>query len=154
MKVAAPAESVWWFVGEKYGDIGAWAPGLESSFLEGELDLGAVRVCRTRASWPFVAGTVRERLITFDRGTMTLAYRAFEGLPGFMEHRYSRWTITALSPERCQVEVSGEIDVRGPWRLLAPLFRWQLGRMARRALERLATHVTRARLGRVRADAA
>lgn len=143
MEVAAPAGRVWWLVGEKFGEIAEWAPGLAASRLEGELDVATVRVCQAHASWPFKAGTVRERLLSFDRATMTLAYRAIEGLPSFMEHEFSRWSVTPLSAARCRVDVCGELHVHGAMRLLTVPLGWMLQRMARQALVELAQYITR-----------
>ena len=89
----APATLVWQVVGEEYADIAVWASMVGTSSLRGELGVGAVRV---------VDGATEE-LVEFDRVAMALRYEAREGLPGFVTHAGTRWSVVAVGPDACRV---------------------------------------------------
>src|SRR5262245_23147190 len=84
VEIDAPAAAAWAVLGERFGDLGAWAAPIASSSLDGELGVGAIRTCQIATFGPLALGTVRERLIAFDPGRMTLAYESVDGLPAFL----------------------------------------------------------------------
>jgi len=139
IEVAAPAAEVWHWVGERFGDLADWAPGLLSSHLEGELGVGAERVCLSEGFGPFAAGTVRERLIAFDRATMRLTYEATEGLPSWMPTAMNRWAVVPIDASRSRIEMHATVHLRGILRLLSPLM-WLWGRQMSRKVVSDLTH--------------
>ena len=114
----APASAAWAVLGERFGEIAEWTTSLDSSHLEGELGVGAARVCAGPPWGPFPGGTMKEELRHFDRERRQLVYAATEGLPWFVRDASNRWTVDALDGERCRVR--GDADVRLV-RWLAPL---------------------------------
>ncbi len=84
VEIEAPASTVWEVVGERFGDIARWTEFLDSSSLEGELGVGAVRTCRFQPNVFSRTGTIRERLTSFDRDAMRLSYEGI-GMSAFME---------------------------------------------------------------------
>jgi len=79
--IEAPAARVWAAIGERFMHIAEWAAPIPSSCSVGpeEPALGATRACSNVPFGPIKAGTVTERLLTFDRNAMTLEYEAIEG---------------------------------------------------------------------------
>ncbi len=98
MNIAAPATDAWRLFGEAFADWADWAPGIESSTLEGPLDIGVVRVNNTAA-----LGTVRQELVHFDRQAQALAYEVRDGLPPFLLGMRNDWVVEALGPDRCRL---------------------------------------------------
>lgn len=139
---AAPVDLVWRAVGEGFGEVGVWASGLESSYLEtGEVGVGAVRVCKAAPRWPFGAAVIRERLLTYDPTSRTFSYEAFEGLPSFMAAGQNRWTLEPLGPGRTLVRMHGTLVFRGLGRLLEPLLRRAMRREGTQFLDDLGAHL-------------
>lgn len=140
-EVESSAEQIWHVVGERFGEVAEWADGLRSSRLVGELGVGCERVCSGEPNWPFPGGTVRERLLTFDRADLSLSYEVFEGLPRFFSRAVSRWRVVPLGSDRARVDIHGSLELRGLGRWLAPVLGPLIRRMGRRALVDLARYV-------------
>ncbi|MBL4687996.1 MAG: SRPBCC family protein [Nannocystaceae bacterium] len=128
MEFDLPAADVWWALGERFGDVARWAPGITDSTLEGELGVGSIRTCVVSATWPFKPGRILERLTVFDRDAMKLTYQGIEGLPGFMKHGGSHWAVTPMGATRCRAEVRIEIEIVGLAVVLTPLIRMSINR--------------------------
>ena len=141
-EIAAPAEAVWAVLGEGFGDL-SWASDVESSSLEGSLQVGAVRTCRFPPNMFSKEGFVRETLRSFDRRTMSFSYEA-HGMPAFIGRAINRWTIVPLGEDRCRVESRATVQPRGIAILIAPIMRIMLRRMGLRFLDELAEHVATA----------
>ena len=147
-EIAASSAEVWETAAEGFGEIGQWASALASTHREGELGVGCVRVCESQAGWPFKAGVVRERLVSFEPELRRFSYEAFEGLPSFMPRAVNRWTLIDLGPDRCLVRTHATVETRGAASLLSPLVRAMVGRMGRRFMADLEAHLHRRRAGR------
>ncbi len=143
-----PASLLWQAIGEEFARVADWAPGLEDSYIEGDLKVGCTRVCHAEARWPFPQAAYRETLLEFDRRSMSLMYRAVEGLPKFMVHEGSYWTVVPEGPGRCHIRVVGILRIRGVMALLSPWMRWQLGRVTADMCRRLERQVDAIAAGR------
>jgi len=124
LELRASAERAWQILGEGFGNICEWTSSLSSSVLEGELREGGIRCCVSSQSFgPFKAGTVKERLVEFDPSTMTYAYEAFEGLPGFVKRAGNRWSIEKIDEQRCIVRSDATLELKGMLKIFAPFMK-------------------------------
>ncbi len=139
-EIPASAAAVWQVLGESFGDL-TWIPMVTASQLEGELGVGAQRVCRLAPSMFSKSGTLRERLVAFDRAGMTFAYEALELAPGF-RHAGNRWSVVALGPNRCRVQMHGTFALAGTLWLMSPIVRIMVRRMGAATLRDLERRVT------------
>jgi hypothetical protein len=98
VELDAAASDAWNVFGEGFGDWADWAPGIDSSTLEGPLEEGVVRVNETPT-----LGTVRQTLERFDRGAHALAYEMTGNLPPFFSRLRNDWTIEAIGEGRCRL---------------------------------------------------
>ncbi|MCH6258986.1 SRPBCC family protein [Puniceicoccaceae bacterium K14] len=109
--VEASAEKAWSVLGEQYGDIGGFLSSMISTRLEGELGVGASRVCESAGFGPFPTMIVKEKLIKFDPKGYAFTYRAKKGLPVFIHSAQNAWTIEPKSDNRCVVRSRAEVDL-------------------------------------------
>jgi len=98
VELNATAAEAWSLLGEGFGDWDAWAPGIESSTLEGPLAEGVTRVNETPS-----LGTVRQELVLFDRERRALAYEMRSNLPPFFSRVRNDWTIEEVEPGRSRL---------------------------------------------------
>ena len=96
--IAASADQAWALLGEGFGRWADWAPGIDSSALEGPLAEGVFRVNQTPS-----LGTVRQELVRFDRDAQALAYEMRSTLPPMFSRLRNDWTVEALGPDRCRL---------------------------------------------------
>lgn len=82
------AAAAWTVFGEGFGDWASWAPGIESSTLEGPLAQGVIRVNETPS-----LGTVRQTLAHYDPSARALAYTMLPELPPPFLAIRNDWTI-------------------------------------------------------------
>ncbi|MFT4621853.1 MAG: hypothetical protein ACI8PZ_000505 [Myxococcota bacterium] len=97
--IDAPATEAWTVFGERFADWADWAPGIDSSTLEGPLAEGVIRVNETPS-----LGAVRQRLARFDPSNRALAYEMGAPLPPMFSSVRNDWTITELDAGRCRLE--------------------------------------------------
>lgn len=123
------ADDAWYVLGERFDDV-TWTSQIDESWLDGELGVGAERVCRFEPNMFSKTGEARERLIRFDRDAKALAYEIVD-LPGVMTKGINRWTITPLGPDRCRIASHATCEFT-PWiAWLNPVLRLMLKRMGR-----------------------
>ncbi len=122
----APASEAWRVLGEAFGEVVKYARGVQSSSLDGELGVGAVRSCETPGFGPFASAHITERLIEFDPSSMKYTYVAGGDLPRMIPASKNRWSIQALGADRCRVRCHASIDLLW-WALpVAPLLGWAI----------------------------
>lgn len=143
--IEAPAERVWRALGERFMHVGEWAAPITSSCAIGpeELAAGAVRACSIPPFGPFRAGVVKERLTTFDRAQMALAYEAIEGMPRSVARAVNRWSVEPLDDGRSVVRIHATLTLRGFARLLSCPMKWRLEAEGARVAEELKHFVER-----------
>ena len=111
IKLAVPAEQAWKIIGEQYGDAAQWTSVLEASSLIGELGVGAIRTCHSRAVGPFPASIVEERLTMFEPANYRLTYVAEKGLPGIFKKATNAWSIQPVDHNSCVVTSRAELKI-------------------------------------------
>lgn len=126
-QVDAPLERVWHEIGERFGDVHRWAPGLKDAYLasRGGPGAGTRRVCIPTD--PLVGMAEIREEITLWRPPRRLAYRLIE--PPFpLSTMAADWSLVPAGPgTRVTVEVT--VGLRGGrWLdpLVGLLWRWQL----------------------------
>jgi len=97
-EINASAADAWTVFGEGFGTWAAWAPGIDSSTLEGPLAQGVVRKNETPS-----LGTVEQELVRYDPEQRALAYE-MRTLPPMFTQLRNDWVIKEVSPGRCQLE--------------------------------------------------
>jgi hypothetical protein len=132
--IDAPAHVAWAALGDRFGDIGAWATPITASSLEGEARVGAVRTCHTARFGPVPTGTIRERLVAFDPAARSLAYEAVAGLPPSITRAVNRWSVRPQGEQRCVVRTQARVELRGPAVLLRFLLQRSMQANGARAL--------------------
>ena len=135
--VNAPARAAWAVLGERFADIGDWAAPITASSLEGALGHGAVRTCHTARFGPVPAGAIKEQLLDFDPDSMSFAYEAIDGMPGFMADAVNRWSVLPLDDQRCLVRTHATLTLRGPAALLGFILKRKLQTDGARVLAEL-----------------
>jgi hypothetical protein len=145
--VEAPAEATWEILGERFHRIGDWAAPIVSSCPVGSdaPGVGAIRACHIARVGLVKPGTVKERLLSFDRALMTFEYEAFEGLPSFITRAANRWSVHQVDDLRCLVRVHATLTLQGPMVLLSCPIEWQMQAVGARAAEELKYYVERGR---------
>lgn len=134
-----PASEVWEVVGEQFGDL-SWSDSITSSHLEGELGVGAVRVCLFPPNQFSKEGLIKERLLSFDREKMAISYEAL-GLNGVMKAATNRWTVVPTGAQSCRIDMHASVEMSGLMGMIAPLFGFMLKRMGRATLDQLAVRL-------------
>ena len=98
VNIPASASEAWQVFGEDFANWASWAPGIETSKLEGPLEEGAIRVNETAS-----LGTVKQHLARFDRDQRALAYEMREALPPFFTLTRNDWVIEELDDGHCRL---------------------------------------------------
>lgn len=148
-EIDASADEVWQVLGERFGEL-SWSSGITGSSLEGELGVGAVRVCEFPPNMFARDGTVKEKLLTFDREAMKFSYQPTTPL-GPMKDAINRWTITPLGPRRCKVSSHATVQLRAWAWLFAPFMGPMLRKLGEEFLDDLIAEVERLRTTRASA---
>lgn len=146
--VEASAERVWQVLAHEYGNIGKWASAIpqSASIFDGSAPDGAPacgRVCGNNVAG---FGDVTERFTYYDEKAMRFGYEATEGLPSFVHSAVNNWSVRPLDPSRCEVTARGEVEL--PWFpgfLVAPMMKWQLGRLGKQTTEEFKYYVENGR---------
>ena len=128
-------------VGERFGEIGAWASAITESVLDGPPAVGRVRTCQVAGFGPIAAGVIKERLTEFDPQTRSLSYEAAAGMPWFITGAVSRWSVHAGPGKGCTVRIHATLTLRRAARPLGPVLRWRMRADTRRALAELRLRV-------------
>ena len=95
--IEASAADAWAVFGEGFGSWADWAPGIDSSTLQGELAQGVMRTNETPS-----LGTVQQELVQYDPGERALAYEMCTLPPMFTQLR-NDWVIKETGPGKCQL---------------------------------------------------
>jgi hypothetical protein len=75
---------------------------------------------------------------------MRFVYQATEGRPWFLKHAQNHWAVRSLGPQTSLVEVQAELNLSFfPGLLLAPLLKFQMGRVGAQSLEELKYYAER-----------
>lgn len=135
--ISASADDAWVVVGERFGQIGGWASAITQSWMDDPPGAGQVRTCHVAGFGPFAPGVVKERLTRFDPRARSLSYEAAEGMPGFVTHAASRWSVEPGPGGGCTVKVQATLTLRALVRPLGAALRWWMRADARRTLAEL-----------------
>lgn len=111
MVLNVSAEKAWDVIGNQFGDIGDWVATLKSSRLEGELGVGAKRVCQAEGFGPFAPAEVIEKLIEFSPKKHQFTYVALGGIPWFIDNAQNTWWIESAGENRCIVRFEAQIKM-------------------------------------------
>ncbi len=120
--IAASAEDAWTLFGEGFGDWADWAPGIETSTLEGPLQQGVIRVNQTPS-----LGTVQQELVRFDRADRALAYEMRSGLPPMFSGLRNDWVIEDLGDGRCRLDGDAVFEIREQAAAMKPQLEGKMG---------------------------
>jgi hypothetical protein len=142
--INAPASTVWRILAHDFANIGQWASAIPSSkanidvpVLEGA-EVGG-RICSTA-----VPGfrDVEESLTSYDEQSKRFAYPATTGRPWSLKHAENHWSVRSLGSLTSLVETRAEIALNTfPGIFLAPLLKYQMGRIGAQTLEELKYYV-------------
>jgi hypothetical protein len=138
--IDAPASKVWGVLAHDFANIGRWATLIPDSREDAGTAApeGAVvggRVCSN--SIPGFAD-VREEFTIYSEQSMRFSYKATEGMPSVVKSAENSWTVRSIGPSQSVVEARGEVHMSLiPGLFLAPLMKFQLGRMAHQTGEEL-----------------
>lgn len=141
--IESAASRVWQVVGDRFMHVGEWAGPVSHSCPVGSETpaIGIERECHTVGVGPVPPGKLRERLTAFDSESMSLAYEASAGMPGFVASATNRWSVVAVGAGRSRLLMHATFRLRGAMRLLKPLVRWRMRREARLVLNDLKHYV-------------
>lgn len=106
-QLPATAAAAWEVFGEGFAHWAAWAPGIDSSTLEGPLSEGVVRVNETPS-----LGTVRQALVRFDRSARALAYEMLPDLPPPFTAIRNDWAIEEVGPGQSKLVGEATFEIR------------------------------------------
>ncbi len=120
--IDAAADAAWTLLGEGFADWADWAPGIDTSTLEGPLPLGVVRVNATPS-----LGTVRQELVRFDREGRALAYEMRAGLPPVFSSLRNDWVIEDLGEGRCRLAGDARFELKGEAVAMWPKLEGKMG---------------------------
>ncbi len=134
--VDASAERVWQVLGLQFGDIGQWTSVVASTSISGELGVGAKRVCHLSPS-----STVSEELTEYSPETMSYAYRAGAGVPGWVKEASNHWTIQPIDEKHCRVLIRPTIRLSWWANPIKPFCVWSTRRLLVRVGEELKHYV-------------
>lgn len=93
------SQDAWSLFGEQFANWADWAPGIDSSELQGPLQEGVIRVNKAES-----LGTVTQELVRFVPEERALAYEMRQGLPPFFESVRNDWFIKELEPGKVRLE--------------------------------------------------
>lgn len=134
--IAASARATWAVLGEGFGEISEWAAPIIASSVDGPLTAGTVRTCRIAAVGPVKAGIIKERLLAFDRQSMTFRYEAAGGLPSFVASAANTWAVQPAEGG-CVVRTDATLELQGLMRVLSWPIRRQMTSSGARVLDEL-----------------
>ncbi len=144
--VAASAKRAWQVLAEQYGDAGVWTSVLESTTLTGQLGVGAIRTCHSKAIGFFPASVVEEQLVEYKPETFEFTYIAEKGLPGIFKRATNAWTIQPLDAGSCIVRSQATLITSAwifPIRWIFPLL---IKRDLSKVFEEMAYYIERGEL--------
>jgi len=141
--IDAPADAAWEVLGERFGEIAEWTSSITVSSLNGELQVGGTRTCEnSRGFGPFKPGIIEERLVIFDRSSMTFEYEGISGLPGMLRKAGNHWTVQEVDEDHCVVRSEAHIELKGFIRVFAPFMRLAMKSAVRKFTEELRFRVS------------
>ena len=105
--ISASAQDAWRLFGEGFGEWADWAPGIDSSELQGELKQGVIRVNKAES-----LGTVTQELVRYEPEGRALAYEMREGLPPFFHSVRNDWEIKEIEPGKIRLEGTALFDLK------------------------------------------
>lgn len=121
------AAKAWQKLGVEFADIGKWTSLLSSSYMRGDIALGATRVCMVGNQ------ETTEIIIKFEPKNMAFAYKATSGVPRWMTAAENHWKIKPKSEGKCVVISEPVIKVKW-WVLpILPLMSFMLDKMVKKA---------------------
>ncbi len=141
LEVAASVEAAWQVIGGKFGEVGDIITALESSSLIGELNVGAIRKCRTNGVGPFPPAEVEERLVEFDPDNYRYTYVAHSGLPKMFTRAQNTWTIEKINSHSCVIKSHAAVEVTMWFRPFAWLVPLMIKRDLNRVFEELGYYI-------------
>ncbi len=112
LAISAPAQDAWAVVGERFGEIGQWASAITEPVMDGPPGPGRVRTCHVAGFGPIAPGVITERLVRFDPGGRSLSYQAAGGMPRFIAHAVSRWSVHEGLSGTCLVRIDATVTLR------------------------------------------
>ena len=92
------ADTAWQVFGTDFGSWADWAPGIDTSTMNGPVQQGAIRVNETPT-----LGTVEQRLSHFDPATRALTYEMHGRLPPVFTSVRNEWVIEPVDGTHCQL---------------------------------------------------
>lgn len=142
--IEAPADDVWRVLAHEYARIDRWVSLITES--EPAADVPALdgapvggRVCANSVPGFDV---VQEEFIYYDEEGRRFGYAATKGLPSFFTKAENNWSVRSLGPDRCLVESQGDMELKNfPGLILAPILKFQMGRIASQVGEELKHYV-------------
>lgn len=139
--INAPASKVWRVLAHEFDNIGQWSSGIAESKAIDDIPAPEGATCGGRVC-SGVGGHVQENFTYYDEQAMRFGYKAIEGLPSFVEHAETNWSVRSLGPNHCVVEARGETDLSLiPGLFLALIFKLQMNRTAVQTLDELKYYV-------------
>lgn len=133
VNVSVSAEAAWQVIGLQFGEFGQWVSALESTSLQGELGVGAIRSCRTNGFGPFPASVAEEELIEFDAERRRYTYVVSNGLPGIFKSAQNSWSVEAIDSENSVIHSHAVLELS----LFLRPFGFLLKLLFRRDMEKL-----------------
>lgn len=109
--LSTSVQKAWEVIGLKFGHVAEWTATLESSSLEGDMGIGAVRVCKTRGIGIFPSATIKEVMTEFDPEQYRFAYKVTSGLPGMFKSAQNTFTIVPIDNKSCVVKSIAVIEL-------------------------------------------
>lgn len=122
--VNVSAKRAWQVLAVEFSRISEWSSALNSSYMDEEPKVGAIRTCQLNNGFgPIHSTEIKEQITRYDPKHLMLEYEVISGRPMFMTLARNRWTIKALDKSRCVVCSDAEITLFGPFKLLSPMLR-------------------------------
>ena len=108
------ADTLWKLVGPGFAEVHQWASNVDFTTGKGMAKLPGApcneRVCDVNVKG---FGQVSERLEAYNEQTMTLAYEANQGLPGWVTRAANRWTVEAVDADTSRLVMLAEFRTKG-----------------------------------------
>lgn len=105
--IDSPASQAWQVIGAEFAHVSDWVSEVENSSLDGEPDVGKVRVCELKNH-----KTTSEVITQYDPQNMVVAYYANSGLPNYIAKAENKWLVQALGKNKCRVTTSPEVILK------------------------------------------
>jgi len=131
-RVAAPAQTVWALLAERFADVGLWTSGLKSSRMDTDPAVGAIRTCVMPNG-----NQIHETLRIYSPEALEFKYQVTTGAPKWIKEASNHWTIRATGPDTCDVSAIAKVVL--PWWLVpvTPLMGLALRHMGKRYLDEM-----------------